>query len=191
MLTLSLAEMNSCLPFSGGSYGFSRITSNAFIAFLAGACDRINLTAAYFRVLYIFCITFVRALEASYEMEFVFWTAASLFVLVTFLRYRQYLWVYLGICLTAILGLLVIVLVATTSSSNFEENHARGLEDSSAPEILFHSFANCIPLIPLFYHGMETIPFTAIDISEVRSSPVPMSSVIPLCLRPERISRER
>jgi len=37
-----MAELNSCIPFSGGSYGFVRIAISPMLGYLVGCCDRLH-----------------------------------------------------------------------------------------------------------------------------------------------------
>jgi amino acid permease len=171
-LTMCLAEINSCLPFSGGSYGFSRITLSGFIAFLSGVCDRINLTAGFARTLYLISLILVNCFQLNIYYHFLFYCLFSVMVFVGFVLYRTFLWEGLQFLCLPILILLFLIILFCCFNNNFNSNvsvsryhHFEERDDVSS--VVYHALVDCLPVMFLFYHGIETIPFTANEVHEV------------------------
>ncbi len=197
---MCLAEVNSCLPFSGndlpsfsfsppltvriqinsllgGSYGFSRITSTAFIAFVTGVCDRINLLAAFVQMLWTITILILRIFDLSIYYEILFWIVIGSLILIVYLNYlKTHLWkTYFPIIIWMLFTFYIIVMACLSFKADITaKNHLPTNYDNrtnpNTSKAVYSTFTDCIPLIFFFYHGIETIPFTANDIHEVSST---------------------
>jgi amino acid permease len=72
-LVLCSAEMTGILPFSGGAYGFARVTLGPYIGYIVGYCDAYRCLTYVMRRLFTFGRMMELATDAPHNLQPLFW----------------------------------------------------------------------------------------------------------------------
>ncbi len=164
-LILCLAEMTSALPFSGGCYGFVRVSVGPLWGFIVACCEVIQ------NILYVsasvmpFGEMMSKALGTHSRYEPLWW----LFFFVTAGAIQtvggKWFWRFNYIMGLGSLILLLLFIFGAFKYVDFEKFSGTAHED----ETNFHSmeFYKFMPFSSWFYIGVEMLPLAAIDSNEV------------------------
>jgi ethanolamine permease len=164
-LVLCLAEMTGTFPFSGGAYGFARVTLGTYMGFLLGTFESLQ---------YILYVTFsigalarlmtsIFNLSNSYEP--IFWVVFYILALSMFSTKQNIFWKMsnlLGI-LTLVLILMYIGILAFAppeSSSSMNDG-------TEFVQTLSHGFMKYLPYSAWFFVGVESMPLLSSSVKEV------------------------
>lgn len=169
-LTLCLAEMSSMLPFSGGSYGFARVTMGTYLGYMVGASESLQYimyTAASVELLGL-CVTEALSIPKSYG-AFV-WIAFYMSATAVLSGKVNPFWM----CSTA-LGVLtmmfLLIYVFITPVVNEEvgfERYAREDGDAKPFGQDITTLMRYLPYTAWFFVGIECIPLVSSDVKKVR-----------------------
>ncbi len=162
-LTLCLAEMTSALPFSGGLYGFVRVTINPFWGFLVALCEIVQ-SVFYISVCVMFMAELVReATDCSINDEPIVWmlffvTAVGTQLLggAVFLSFNRFL---------GSLILFIVLLYLTLSPIHSEFNKYTWRHDGFAVIEVLQRF----PFASWMFLGVEYIPLFSVYCMKVRT----------------------
>lgn len=174
--TCCLAEMTSTLSFTGGMYGFARLTLGPYLGFVVGCCEILQniLRASCF--MFCFAMHFCVALNISLDYEPIFWL---LFLAVTILsNIAGGPWFWKFSSTVGVLAVLVILffLVATAPSTDFKNEAMKKGEETPSVD----TFLRFFPYSTWFFVGMEMIPVMSSDVKEV--SALPFVVVLYVCI---------
>eukprot|EP01038_Epipyxis_sp_PR26KG_P015599 gene15599-21078_t len=165
-LCLSIAEMTSLFPFSGGMYGFARITLGSYLGFLVGCTEsfqNIVITAGSIVILGQL-ITETSHLSRNFEPIYYFFTFLSI-MLLQIVGGKSF-W-----ALVSLMGILILlsIILYYGSFMNFSFDHF-ALNNSYTKIAQTNSLAeNCksfmlyFPFAAWYYAGVESLPLACRD----------------------------
>lgn len=163
-----LAEMTGALPFSGGIYGFVRVTFGAYFGFIIGCCEvmqNLVYTAAYI-------IPIGELLSFALDLNVLVYAPliAFLFLVVTMsinLVGGTVFWnVNTALSLLSVLIVLLYICCAIPHA-NFHRHSYHPAENQSASRRIMNSL-KYLNQMAWFFGGIEMIPLTCNDAIKVR-----------------------
>jgi ethanolamine permease len=167
-LCFSLAEMTSILPFSGGGYGFARVTVNIYGGYIVGSSEAIEYLLYVATSVYVMgkMLSILFNLPSTYEpiYWFVFYVGAIGIQLqggILFWRINTIL-----ACMSVLL--ICLYCLACIPAMDFNENAK--LEDGENAWFGGHegiSFMHVLPLTSWFFIGVEAMSLAGQETLEV------------------------
>eukprot|EP01038_Epipyxis_sp_PR26KG_P012104 gene12104-16198_t len=158
-----LSEMTSVFPFSGGTYGLSRVTLGTYLGFLIGCCESISNIAMVTVTVNDFAINLCAALGGSSDHEPLAWVFFFITMLIIQIFGGNYFWNFVSGLGTIV---IIVVLLYLVSIINTDFEKYAGLNQIS-------NHHNSVSLVTLFMKhfpaavwllgGIETIPLLASD----------------------------
>ena len=171
-LTLCLAEMSSMLPFSGGSYGFARVTMGTYPGYMVGASESLQYimyTAASVELLGS-CVTKALRVHASYG-AFV-WVTFYVSATAVLSGRADRFWgcsTALGVLTMGFLLVYIFVTPAANEDVGFEEYAQEGGEAKPFGQDMM-TLMRYLPYSCWFFVGIECIPLVCSEVKKVTSN---------------------
>jgi ethanolamine permease len=166
-LHLCIGEMISILPFSGGSYGFARVTVGPYIGFLVGCYESISNIVYSFTGMIPLAKYFTYIIDGDPRYEPVYWIV--LYVLILINEYSGRVYYFRMLRTAAFLSVVVYVLYIFVSIPNIDTK--RYIPTDS----LQHSFPGgvfdllgALPFTAFFFVGMEMMPLVSDEMKNPR-----------------------
>lgn len=176
-LHLCVAEMVSILPFSGGMYGFTRVTVGPYAGFLVGCLESIaNIVYSLIAMIPIgTCITYIFRSNPIYEP--LYWFLAYMAVLGLECLGRQFYFKFIRTYAFVIIMLVIYYMILATENSNAED-YIPSLENHVFPHGI-KDFLTILPTAGWFFLSLEIMPLVSDEVHRVRSIfPVMLHSLI-------------
>lgn len=170
-LHLCLAEMVGILPFSGGTYGFARVTVGPFVGFLVGCFESVgNIVYTFIAMIPIgTCITYITDGDPKYEP--IYWLLAyGLVIGIEFLG-RRFYFQFLNTYAFGIIMLVILYFILSVQNVDLDRYlYARGSDKS----LMFkNGVGDMMPLLPIsgwYYFGIEIMPLISNEVKNVSRS---------------------
>jgi amino acid permease len=161
-LTFCLAEISSCLPFSGGSYALARVTGGPFIGFVVGCADRIDLLANISLNMMIasWIVTHAIGIPQTYSQILCWLIIYSLSCFNLWKPSSERFWWPMAACLMSYIIVFLIFLVGCSMTAEF----GNGLATTSTVAITELDFLSLFPKCMLFFSGLQFIQISAVDV---------------------------
>ncbi len=161
-LTLCLAEMTSALPFSGGLYGFVRVTTNPFWGFVVAACE-VFQSIFYISVCVMHMAELIReAFGDPREHDGIVWVMFFVTALISqlaggqiFLTWNRFLG---GV------GIFIVLLYLVLAPIHGDFEHYAHQDDQFIPVRVFERF----PLSSWMFLGVEYLPLFSVYCAKVK-----------------------
>jgi ethanolamine permease len=180
-LSLSLAEISSCLPFSGGSYALARVTGGPIVGFIVGCADRVDLLASSARSLIMtgWIITSAAGLKNAIYPALLIWIVsyAIMVVLLWKSAFKKYFWRSMIFGLVCYGVLLTIFIIACGRNAHFGD----GLDTSHMRSINGLQFLQILPACTLFYGGIHFVQMGTMEIQDPKKN-MPICYVSGVCI---------
>eukprot|EP01100_Stratorugosa_tubuloviscum_P000533 TRINITY_DN1118_c1_g1_i6.p1 TRINITY_DN1118_c1_g1~~TRINITY_DN1118_c1_g1_i6.p1 ORF type:complete len:540 (-),score=141.99 TRINITY_DN1118_c1_g1_i6:49-1668(-) len=161
---LSLSEMASALPFSGGAYGYARATMGRTIGFCVGIAEAIEFTFTVASIVVAIGAIMTVVVGMHHETEPIWWFAAYSISIVIHLWGGHVLW--LSFVIPVIISILIIFMLFLGSIKYWDiSQFAFNVEPQSHGNSWFvdgaPGFFKSIPSAIWFYLAIEQIPLAA------------------------------
>eukprot|EP01031_Cornospumella_fuschlensis_P041457 gene41457-50584_t len=175
-LVLSLAEMTSTMPFSGGSYGFVRAAMGPFYGFVVGYYE------AVLNIMYVASsvipfgemMTVVTGFPKKYEP--LYWVLFFVTALYIHARRGKLFWGVNAAIAVASLLILLLFVFATLQYADIEKHALPYNNHRGTGGQVIDAFAG-LPLSSWLYVGVEMLPLAAIESKQPRRDvPVAMTA---------------
>lgn len=161
-LCTCLAEMVSALPFSGGAYGFVRMSVGPFLGFLAGCCESIQMILYVASSVIPLGEMLTSIFGTSVWIEPIWWIifyitslAINLFGASVFWRFNR----FIGITSLALILLYIIISIPNARFTDYAING----NDVPQSEMKPVNFFEYLPQATWLFIGVEMIPLTSTD----------------------------
>lgn len=164
-----MIEINSCIPFAGGSYGFIRIAVSPMLGYLVGFHDRLHAGFLFSRSLVMIgrIISVLAGMASETKWEPLYWLGILIVSIIAYLRYAKskYSWEFIKTYMCFLIGIVIFFCISTVVGVNFttyayDRDSWVDRRDTSDTTGL-KGLMRCIPMAMLFFDGMELIPSTA------------------------------
>jgi ethanolamine permease len=167
-LTFCLAEISSCLPFSGGSYALARVTGGPLIGFVVGCADRIDLLAniSLHMMIASWIVTHSIGIAQVYA-QIICWII--IYVLACFNLWKpssELHWWVMAASLVSYVIVFVIFLVGCSATAEF----GNGLTTTSTLAITGLDFISLFPICTFFFSGLQFIQISAVDVVDPKEN---------------------
>ncbi len=160
-LTLCLAEMTSALPFSGGLYGFVRVTTNPFWGFVVAVCE-VFQSIFYVSVCVMYMGQLIReAMQAPASHDIIVWVMFYVTAFITQVSGGQIFLTWNRILAGGVLFIVFLYLVMAPIHGNFDR-YARRHDGFAVIEVLQR-----FPMASWMYLGIEYVPLFSVYCSKV------------------------
>lgn len=167
-LCCCLAELTGKLPFSGGAYGYARVTVNIYGGYIVGCCEVLEYILYVASSVYVFGRFISAILNLPHIYEPIYWFL--FYVIATCLQIcdGRLFWHVNTILAVISIVILLLYCVACIPVMNFSQNAQ--LDDSSNPWFggkPGYSFMRVLPLASWFYIGIEAVPLAGVETRSV------------------------
>lgn len=157
-LALCLSEMTSALPFSGGLFGFVRVTISPFWGFMVACCETIQNIFYVAASIIPFGEVISHATQLPREYEPIYWLIFfSVSISVNVFNGRTF-WIFVNIMSSVSILLILVYVFGTFQYCNFPRYALDVQHDTGTKHFNFTKMLEQIPLSSWFYVGMELIP---------------------------------
>lgn len=167
-LTLCLAEISSCLPFSGGSYALARVTAGPLTGFLVGCADRIDLLCNIGLSIMLMGWISTKAMGIPYKyaqvLSWIVIYSMGCFNLWTTSRNR-YWWSMAGIAVFYV-AILIVFFLSCVGNADF----GKGLPVKSDEMVDGTDFLSLFPRCMLFFSGLQFVQVGAVDVKDPKKN---------------------
>jgi len=190
-----MAELNSCIPFIGGSYGFVRIAISPILGYLVACCDRLYAGLLFGRSMLmiskvIITMTVSDAVNAVVYMPLYWLGIAGCGVVLYLLLWRiERFWQVMSLQAVMMMLLLGWFCVAVAQQEGFAHRVYGGsswmMTTTTSPATTsssvvveddgwigrdntgVHALLRCLPMSMLCFSGLEVLPCVAGRVSDV------------------------
>lgn len=169
-MTVCMAEINSCIPFAGGSYGFIRIAVSPMMGYITACNDRLHAGLLFGRSMVMIAriITRITATEKEENYEPFYWLAIIIITVVVFLQLKEKFWQFTRLQAILSMCFLVFFFIIACQDLNFAQ-HAYGdtlwidhnQEYFANDETGIKAVLRCIPMAMMMFNGLELLACTA------------------------------
>lgn len=170
VLSCCLAEMTSALPFSGGIYGFVRLTLGPYLGFLVGIFEIFQaiVYSAYYMVEIGQIVTTALLVDQLYSP--IVWFVFSIFSVFLNIRGNHTFWNFQWVLAMFSLVILLVFIFSSIQSADTNQyiNHEKRPEHFSSTSDRLHYVFRYFLSASWFFSGFEMIPLTCSDAIEVR-----------------------
>eukprot|EP01038_Epipyxis_sp_PR26KG_P015292 gene15292-20599_t len=162
-----MSEMIGLFPFSGGAYGFVRVSLGNYVGFLIGCFESIGniIMVAATVIAFAQNITYITGLSINYEPFY--WMVFYVLTIIFQLSNPRIMWNFI-VTFAIILFVIIILYLVTFANAKFETyaiNRDSGHNSSEKNTINndIKCFVKYLPLAIWFYGGIETVPLACRD----------------------------
>ncbi len=160
-LTLCLAEMTSALPFSGGLYGFVRVTTNPFWGFVVAVCE-VFQSVFYVSVCVMYMGQLIReAMQAPEGHDIIVWMMFFVTALLLQIGGGQMFLTWNRVLGGSVLFIVLMYLVMAPIDGDFD-HFARRHDGFAVIEVLQR-----FPMASWMYLGIEYLPLFSVYCAKV------------------------
>lgn len=179
-LTFCMAELTSILPFSGGTYGFARVTVSFFGGYIVGCCEVLEYVTYVATSVYALGRLVSVSFGVSSRYEPIYWFLFYATSIAIQMQGGRFFW-RLNTCLAVVSALvLCLYCLACIPIMDFSEN-AR-LDQADTPWFTGRdgfSFMRVLPLASWFFVGIEAVPLAGQETQEVNQiNALPLLDVV-------------
>lgn len=173
-LMLSMAEISSCLPFSGGSYALARVTTGSLIGFLVGITDRVALLGNLAVIMMIVGIIVTRAIQLrQLYSQVIVWFVLMAVTFAALWQPSQTWRVWIPLISSAIIYLVLLATFIGCVAPTAEFSDGLAVK-ADHQENSIH-FLAIFPRCALFFTGIQYMQMGTLDVSEPKKN-------VPRCL---------
>jgi ethanolamine permease len=178
-LILCSSEMTGLLPFSGGSYGFARVTLGPYIGFIIGCLDAFRcLVYVIRRTIYLGTIIAV-AFPTTTDYTPIYWLVFFIpAIFIDSLGQRKF-WGFVSVLAIFTLLFSVLYFLVAAPGMDFE----RYVLDNTTPNFSnsYRDFVLAMPAVARMYQGIATIPLSCEETKNAQVN-VPRAMIATLSL---------
>jgi ethanolamine permease len=166
-LHLCIAEMSSILPFSGGTYGFVRVTVGPYCGFLVGCFETIGGMIFTMVGVIILGHYITYTVKGDVKYEPIYWLVLYMLIIINEFSGRKYYFKMLNLVAIAFLCLFVFYIIVSSRhidvgqylpTNSINDSFRGGMDD----------FFHVMPFSAFFYFGMEMIPLVSDEVKNPR-----------------------
>jgi ethanolamine permease len=166
-LHLCIAEMISILPFSGGMYGFARVTLGPYLGFMVGCYESVGniIYAMYGMLLLSAYLSYITDIERKYQP--IMWLGFYLLIMLNEFLGRKYYFILMR-TVAILLALMFLFYVAIS----IPKTHPKKYLQHKAFEQTFDYGAELtivsLQYAAFIYFGIEIIPLVSDEVKDAR-----------------------
>eukprot|EP01038_Epipyxis_sp_PR26KG_P010780 gene10780-14475_t len=167
-LCACLSEMTSVFPFSGGTYGLSRVTLGTYLGFLIGCCESISNIIMVTIHVYEFGINLCTAVGVSSDYDPFAWLFFFVTILVIQIFGGKFFWNFVS-GLGLVVLLIVLLYVVSIINVDFEKYAgSKQVNNHHSSASVVTLFMRNFPSAVWLFGGIETVPLAASDTVNVK-----------------------
>ena len=172
VLVLCLAEMISILPFSGGSYGFSRVTMGPFIGFLIGCFDSVSLIAFNAILVHSGCsfIKYAAGPAVPDNIDPLLWFIMYFVCLLILIPMSQWTFKIITVTTAICLCFFLLFIFCSIPNQDFEANVLKQETHSFYEGMGMTGFMEVLPVTTWMYIGIDLTCLVCDDTADVSAS---------------------
>lgn len=163
-LILCSAEQASILPFSGGSYGFARVTLGPFIGYIVGYCDAFRCLSYVIGRVFLLGMMATEIFDTHQRYEPLYWLI--FFIPCVAFDSLDSVSFWRTISVFSLVSLLVTTLYVLSSSPNYNFEH-NVIQSDYGTKHGFDVFLLAISAASRVYLGITTIPLCSEEVKNV------------------------
>ena len=166
-LNCCMAEMISILPFSGGTYGFARVTVGPYFGFLVGCFESIgNLAYTAIGLIPLGCL-FGRMSGFDERYEPIYWVIVyGIFIINEFCGRKHYFRILNILAFITVMTYLLYIIISIPNIHPKKYLPADAINETFKGGII--DFFHVIPFSSFFFFGMEIIPLVSDEVKDAR-----------------------